>query len=34
MVKPAGYYLDIIKDIRDNCLIPIAAFQVSGEYLV
>ena len=32
MVKPAGYYLDIIKEIRDNCLVPIAAYQVSGEY--
>tara|TARA_E500000331_G_C17202684_1_gene689937 strand:+ start:234 stop:1238 length:1005 start_codon:yes stop_codon:yes gene_type:complete len=32
MIKPAGYYLDIIKDVRDNCLTPIAAFQVSGEY--
>ncbi len=32
MIKPASHYLDIIKDIRDNCLIPIAAFQVSGEY--
>ncbi len=32
MVKPAGYYLDIIRDLKDNCLIPVAAFQVSGEY--
>jgi len=32
MVKPAGYYLDIIREVRDNCLIPVAAFQVSGEY--
>ena len=32
MVKPASHYLDIIKEIRDNCLIPVAAFQVSGEY--
>ncbi len=32
MVKPAGYYLDIIKEIKDNSLIPVAAYQVSGEY--
>ena len=32
MVKPAGYYLDIVRDLKDNCLVPIAAFQVSGEY--
>ena len=32
MVKPAGYYLDIIKELRQNCLVPIAAYQVSGEY--
>ena len=32
MVKPAGYYLDIIKEVRQNCLVPIAAYQVSGEY--
>ena len=32
MVKPAGYYLDIIRDLRERCLTPIAAFQVSGEY--
>jgi len=32
MVKPAGYYLDIIARIRDTCDAPIAAYQVSGEY--
>lgn len=32
MVKPAGDYLDIIRDIRENCSAPIAAYQVSGEY--
>jgi porphobilinogen synthase len=31
MVKPAGYYLDILADLRDFGL-PLAAFQVSGEY--
>ncbi len=34
MVKPAGYYLDIIKEVKDNCLVPIAAYQVSGEYCI
>lgn len=32
MVKPAGCYLDIIREIRNNTDLPIAAYQVSGEY--
>lgn len=32
MVKPAGPYLDIIRDLRDRTHLPIAAYQVSGEY--
>ncbi|MXP51302.1 porphobilinogen synthase [Pantoea sp. SoEX] len=32
MVKPAGLYLDILRDIREKTQIPIAAYQVSGEY--
>ena len=32
MVKPAGYYLDIVREIKDLTVIPIAAYQVSGEY--
>lgn len=32
MVKPAGPYLDIIRDLRNNTEQPIAAYQVSGEY--
>lgn len=32
MVKPAGSYLDIIKLVKDNTNLPIAAYQVSGEY--
>lgn len=32
MVKPAMPYLDIIRDARDNFDLPIAAYQVSGEY--
>jgi porphobilinogen synthase len=31
MVKPAGYYLDILAALREFGL-PLAAFQVSGEY--
>jgi len=32
MVKPAGPYLDIIRDLRETTRMPIAAYQVSGEY--
>ncbi len=31
MVKPAGYYLDIIAQLREMVECPIAAFHVSGE---
>ena len=34
MVKPAGLYLDIIARVRDTSTLPIAAYQVSGEYLM
>ena len=32
MVKPAGHYLDIIRDLRESTQLPLAAYQVSGEY--
>jgi porphobilinogen synthase len=32
MVKPALAYLDIIRLLRDNSSLPIAAYNVSGEY--
>ena len=32
MVKPAGPYLDILRELRENCRLPLAAYQVSGEY--
>ena len=32
MVKPAGAYLDIIQRIHDRYELPIAAYQVSGEF--
>ena len=34
MVKPAGPYLDIISKVRDATTLPVAAYQVSGEYLM
>ena len=34
MVKPAGYYLDIVSIFRENTDLPLAAYQVSGEYLM
>ena len=34
MVKPAGPYLDIITRIRESTTLPVAAYQVSGEYLM
>ncbi len=32
MVKPALPYLDIIRQVRDACHLPVAAYNVSGEY--
>lgn len=32
MVKPALVYLDIVREIRDNTLLPLAVYNVSGEY--
>ena len=32
MVKPAGPYLDILRDVRESTHLPLAAYQVSGEY--
>lgn len=32
MVKPALPYLDVIADVADTVTIPVAAYQVSGEY--
>jgi len=34
MVKPAGPYLDVLANISNNVKIPVAAYQVSGEYLM
>ena len=32
MIKPASYYLDVIRTVRDFCDLPVSAYQVSGEY--
>lgn len=32
MVKPAGAYLDVIRAVRETTSLPIAAYQVSGEF--
>ncbi|MDR1760395.1 MAG: porphobilinogen synthase [Fibrobacter sp.] len=32
MVKPAGAYLDIIREVSDAFDVPVCAYQVSGEY--
>ena len=32
MVKPGLCYLDIVRDIRNNFDVPVAVYQVSGEY--
>jgi porphobilinogen synthase len=32
MVKPAGPYLDVIRMVREHSTLPLAAYQVSGEY--
>lgn len=34
MVKPAGPYLDVIRALREETDLPLAAYQVSGEYLM
>lgn len=34
MVKPALSYLDVIRRARDRCDCPIAAYNVSGEYMM
>lgn len=32
MVKPAGPYLDVIRQVADRSPVPVWAYQVSGEY--
>jgi len=33
-MRPAGPYLDIIARVRETTTLPVAAYQVSGEYLM
>jgi porphobilinogen synthase len=32
MVKPALPYLDVIRQVKDATRLPVAAYNVSGEY--
>lgn len=32
MVKPGGPYADIIREVKNNVNVPVAVYQVSGEY--
>ncbi|HEX4208697.1 MAG TPA: porphobilinogen synthase [Ktedonobacteraceae bacterium] len=32
MVKPALAYMDVIRQVRDHCALPLAVYNVSGEY--
>jgi porphobilinogen synthase len=32
MVKPAGPYLDVVRAVAERARVPVAAYQVSGEY--
>ena len=32
MIKPALPYLDVLRQVRDRVQVPVAAYQVSGEY--
>jgi delta-aminolevulinic acid dehydratase/porphobilinogen synthase len=32
MVKPASHYLDVLSDVAEVSQVPVAAYQVSGEY--
>lgn len=32
MVKPAMSYLDVLREVADRSTVPVAAYQISGEY--
>jgi len=32
MVKPALAYLDVIRRVRDEVMVPVVCYNVSGEY--
>jgi porphobilinogen synthase len=32
MVKPGGPYLDLVRDCKERVRVPVAVYQVSGEF--
>ena len=32
MVKPGSFYLDVVRDMSEASNLPVAVYQVSGEY--
>ena len=32
MAKPGSFYLDVVRDLSDASNLPVAVYQVSGEY--
>ena len=34
MVKPALSYLDLIREAKDHFMVPVVAYNVSGEYSI
>ncbi len=34
MIKPALSYLDIVRDVKERTLLPLAVYNVSGEYAI
>ena len=32
MVKPGSFYLDVVRDLSESSNLPVAVYQVSGEY--
>jgi porphobilinogen synthase len=34
IVKPGGPYMDVLRAVRETVRVPVAAYQVSGEYAV
>ena len=34
LVKPGLFYLDILRDLRESSLLPLAVYNVSGEYVM
>lgn len=32
MIKPGGFYLDVVREVKNRVHLPVAAYQVSGEF--